>query len=72
MSTQCRVVLGCFLLLLGGCQDQPRGKDYLRAHPDELAELLKVCADGTHPNTQECSNAESVKTLNQKLRALSH
>ncbi len=56
---------------LVACQPPARGKDYLKAHPQELAEVLKACADGTHRDAQECSNAESVKTLNQKLRSLS-
>ena len=60
------------LLVLAGCQQAPRGKDYLRKHPDELAQILRTCADGTHSNAEECSNAESVKILDQKLRALSH
>jgi hypothetical protein len=58
-------------LLLGGCQPPTRGKNYLKAHPQELADILRACADGTHRNPQECSNAESVKTLDQKLRSLS-
>lgn len=57
--------------LLVACQPPARGKDYLKAHPQELAEVLKACADGTHRDPQECSNAESVKTLDQKLRSLS-
>ena len=56
---------------LVACQPPSRGKDYLKAHPEELAEVLKACADGTHRDAQECSNAESVKTLDQKLRSLS-
>ena len=60
-----------FPLLLVACQPPTRGKYYLKAHPQELAEILKACADGTHRDAQECSNAESVKTLDQKLRSLS-
>ena len=60
-----------FTVMLGACQPSPRGKDYLKTHPQELGEILKACADGTHHNPQECSNAESVKTLDQKLRSLS-
>lgn len=58
-------------LLVVACEPPTRGKDYLKAHPQELAEILKGCADGTHRNPQECSNAESVKTLDQRLRSLS-
>ena len=57
--------------LLVACQPSIRGKDYLKAHPEELAAILKACADGTHTDARECSNAESVKTLNRKLRSLS-
>ncbi len=68
-------IFRAFVLLvpafLMACQPPARGKDYLKAHPQELAEVLKACADGTHRDPQECSNAESVKTLNQKLRSLS-
>lgn len=56
---------------LVACQPPSRGKDYLRANPEELADVLKACSDGTHHAAQECSNAESVKTLDQKLRSLS-
>ncbi len=64
------VVLSLPILLLA-CQQPPRGKEYLKSHPEELAEVLKSCADGTHPDPQECSNAQSVRTLDLKLRSLS-
>ncbi|ANI80396.1 EexN family lipoprotein [Sphingobium sp. EP60837] len=64
----CAFFVPAFLV---ACQPPARGKDYLKAHPQELVEVLKACADGTHRDAQECSNAESVKTLNQKLRSLS-
>ena len=59
------------LLALAACQQAPRGKDYLRKHPEEFTQILRACADGTHSDAQECSNAESVKILDQKLRSLS-
>src|SRR3546814_2889301 len=52
--------------VLTGCERAPRGKDYLNSHPEELSELTKACADGSHPNKKECSNAESLRTLNNK------
>src|SRR3546814_20064069 len=57
--------------VLTGCERAPRGKDYLNSHPEELSELTKACADGSHPNKQECSNAESLRTLNNKMQSLS-
>lgn len=57
--------------LLAACQPATRGKEYLQKHPDELSEILRTCSDGTHSNPQECSNAESLKTLDQKMRSLS-
>ncbi len=57
--------------VLTGCERAPRGKDYLNSHPEELSELIKACADGSHSNQQECSNAESLRTLNNKMRSLS-
>src|SRR3546814_1706044 len=58
--------------VLTGCERAPRGKDYLNSHPEELSELTKACADGSHPNKQECSNAESLRTLNNKMRSKEH
>ncbi|MBA4759901.1 EexN family lipoprotein [Sphingosinicella sp.] len=57
--------------MLTSCERAPRGKDYLTSHPEELRELIKACADGSHPNEQECSNAESLRTLDNKMRSLS-
>lgn len=57
--------------MIAGCERVPRGKDYLTSHPEELRELIKACADGSHPNEQECSNAESLRTLDNKMRSLS-
>jgi hypothetical protein len=57
--------------VLTGCERAPRGKDYLNSHPEELNELTKACADGSHPNQQECSNAESLRTLKNKMQSLS-
>src|SRR3546814_2949354 len=41
--------------VLTGCERAPRGKDYLNSHLEELSELTKACADGSHPNKQERS-----------------
>ncbi|AMK26397.1 hypothetical protein Sj15T_41090 (plasmid) [Sphingobium sp. TA15] len=57
--------------MLAGCERAPRGKDYLTSHPEELRGLVKACADGSHPNEQECSNAESLRILDNKMRSLS-
>lgn len=57
--------------VLTSCERAPRGKDYLNSHPEELNELTKACADGSHPNQRECSNAESLRTLNNKMQSLS-
>jgi hypothetical protein len=64
------IALALAPMILVGCQQAPRGKDYLRQHPDELRELIRTCADGTHANSQECSNAESLRALNNKLQSL--
>lgn len=56
---------------LASCAKEPRGKKYFAAHPDELSQVVKACADGTHPSSQECSNAADVYTLRKARESLS-
>src|SRR3546814_2213071 len=53
--------------VLTGCERAPRGKDYLNSHPEELSELTKACADGSHPNKQERSE-EHTSELQSLMR----
>lgn len=48
----------------------PRGKDELKASPQERAQILKACANGLHDSAQECSNAKAVENADKLERSL--
>ncbi|SEJ81105.1 hypothetical protein SAMN05518849_11465 [Sphingobium sp. AP50] len=56
-------------LLLAACQ-KPVGKDALREDQDLRNQVLRDCADGTHINSQECSNAKAVDNADKLERSL--
>jgi hypothetical protein len=56
-------------LALASCGG-PAGKDQLKADPKHRAEILAACADGTHLDAQECSNAKSVENADKLERSL--
>ncbi|KAA9013101.1 EexN family lipoprotein [Sphingobium limneticum] len=58
-------------MLLNGC-GQPVGKADLKSDPKLRAEILAACADGTHTNAQECSNAKDVENADKLERSLGH
>lgn len=64
--------LAVVALLLGAtaCAPEPRGKDHFARHPDELAAVLKACANGTHDIAQECANAADVDILRKARGSL--
>lgn len=57
-------------LAAAACTPEPRGKDHFEHHPDELAAVLKACADGTHNVPQECANAADVDILRKARGSL--
>lgn len=65
-----RLVVVALLLTIVACTREPRGKDYFEYHPDELAKVLKACADGTHDNDRECANAADVDILRKARSSL--
>jgi glycerol-3-phosphate O-acyltransferase len=56
-------------LLLASC-GQPVGKADLKADPKLRADILAACADGTHTDAQECSNAKSIENADKLERSL--
>jgi len=56
---------------LSGC-GQPVGKADLKSDPKLRAGILAACADGTHTNAQECSNAKDVENADKLERSLGH
>lgn len=58
-------------MLLSGC-GQPVGKADLKSDPKLRAEILAACADGSHTNAQECSNAKDVENADKLERSLGH
>lgn len=64
------IAISVALASLAACSREPRGKDYLSAHPDELAQILKACANGTHDIPQECSNAADLDILRKARGSL--
>jgi len=54
-----------------GC-GQPAGKADLKADPKLRSEILAGCADGTHRDAQECSNAKDVENADKLERSLGH
>lgn len=57
--------------LVSGC-GQPAGKADLKADPKLRSEILAACADGTHIDAQECSNAKDVDNADKLERSLGH
>ena len=55
--------------LLAGC-GQPAGKADLKADHKLRAEILAACADGTHHDAQECSNAKALENAEKLDRSL--
>ena len=56
-------------LLVAGC-GQPVGKAALKADPKLRADILAACADGTHGDAQECSNAKAIENADKLERSL--
>ena len=55
--------------VLSAC-DQTKGKAELANSPNDRAAILQACADGTHANPQECSNAKSVENSRKLEQSL--
>ncbi|AUW60493.1 hypothetical protein C1T17_19820 (plasmid) [Sphingobium sp. SCG-1] len=58
-------------MFLSGC-GQPIGKADLKTDPKLRAEILTECANGTHTDVQECSNAKDVENADKLERSLGH
>lgn len=58
-------------LLLSSC-GKPAGKMELKADPKLRAQILAACADGTHTDAQECSNAKAIENDDKLDRSLGH
>lgn len=56
-------------ILLAGC-GRPAGKADLKADPRLRAQILAACADGTHADAQECSNAKAIENADKLDRSL--
>lgn len=48
------------VLIVGGCQAQPRSASYFEAHPEETASVLAECARGARRGA-ECDNARAAE-----------
>lgn len=55
--------------LVSGC-GHPVGKADLKADPKLRSDILAACADGTHRDAQECSNARDVENADKLERSL--
>lgn len=55
--------------MLSGC-GKPAGKADLKADPQLRAQILAACADGTHTDAQECSNAKAIENADKLDRSL--
>jgi hypothetical protein len=51
---------------------QPAGKAELKSDPKLRSEILAACADGTHTDAQECSNAKAIENAGKLDRSLGH
>jgi len=51
---------------------QPAGKAELKSDPKLRSEILAACADGTHADAQECSNAKAIENADKLDRSLGH
>lgn len=58
-------------LLLPAC-DETKGKEELANSSQERSRILASCANGTHDNPQECSNAKSVENARKLEQSLGH
>lgn len=58
-------------VLLSGC-GQSVGKADLKSDPKLRAAILAACANGTHNDAQECSNAKDVDNADKLERSLGH
>src|SRR3546814_10026292 len=56
--------------VLTGCERAPRGKDYLNSHPEELSELTKACADGSHRSEEHTSELQSLMRISYAVFCL--
>lgn len=56
-------------LLLASC-GKPAGKKELSADPELRSQILAECANGTHRDAQECSNAKSIENADKLDRSL--
>ena len=55
--------------LLASC-GKPAGKKELAADPELRSQVLAACADGTHRDAQECSNAKAIDNAEKLDRSL--
>ena len=63
------IVVSITLVGLIGCKP-PTGKDEYRRNSDLRNQTLRDCANGTHPSSRECVNAQDVKDLDDLNRSL--
>lgn len=45
------------IVLLAGCNREPRSAEFFAAHPEDARTVLASCTDGTHGGP-ECANAK--------------
>jgi hypothetical protein len=66
-----RLLIASFATLatLSAC-DQTKGKAELANSPRDQAAILEACADGTHANPHECSNAKSIENSRKLEQSL--
>ena len=69
MKFRLLIVSFATLVTLPAC-DQTKGKAELANSPRDRAAVLEACADGTHANSQECSNAKSVENSRKLEQSL--
>lgn len=59
------------IMMTPGC-GRPVGKADLKSDTELRSEILAACADGTHTDAQECSNAKDVENADKLERSLGH
>ncbi|MGE0775918.1 MAG: EexN family lipoprotein [Sphingomonadaceae bacterium] len=59
------------VMIMTGC-GQPTGKADLKSDTKLRSEILAACANGTHTDAQECSNAKDVENADKLERSLGH
>lgn len=52
-----RWAIALSLILLAGCQKEPRSVSYFETHPDEAQRVVASCRSGAHRGS-ECDNAQ--------------